>query len=63
MDARTGTIPGGASQPGPSKHPGRGEGERSECHWGGLLSASPVVPRSISQQPLRGEGMCPRCLS
>ena len=28
----TGTIPGRASQPGPSKYPGPGEGEWSERH-------------------------------
>ena len=35
VDSRMGTVPGGASQLGPSKHPGPGEGEQSECHYGG----------------------------
>ena len=48
MDPRTGTVPGGASQPAPPSTLALGRGSHLSV-LGGLPSASPVVPRSAAQ--------------
>ena len=65
MDPRTGTVPGGASQPA-RQAPWPWGGGAIWVSWGG--SPRPplwclAAPPSTSQQPLRGEGIGPRCLS